>query len=63
MKKSWTEEYLQQIEDCEARESRLTEWEQGFVASIRHQLEAERPLSKKQVEALDGIWERATERG
>ena len=60
---NWTEEYLQQVEDCEARESRLTEWEQGFIASIRDQLEAERPLSRAQTTKLDQIWEAATERG
>jgi len=51
------------VEDCEAREARLTEWERGFVDSIRRQLEADRPLSKKQGETLDEIWERATARG
>jgi len=51
------------VEDCEKRESRLTEWEAGFIDSIRHQLEAERPLSEKQAEALDKIWEQATARG
>ena len=63
MPTSWTEEYLQMIEDCEKRESRLTEWEVGFIDSIAKQLERERPLSPKQLETLDGIWERATERG
>ena len=32
------EEYLQLVDDCEARESRLTDWERGFVASIRERL-------------------------
>jgi hypothetical protein len=59
----WTEEYLQQVEDCEQRESRLSEWEQRFIASIRDQLELERPLSRAQITKLDQIWETATERG
>lgn len=60
MDNSWTSEYLRMLEDCEKRESRLTDWERGFVDSIRNQLERERPLSAKQIQALDGIWERAT---
>jgi hypothetical protein len=59
----WTEEYLQQVEDCEQRESRLSEWEQRFIASIRDQLEIERPLTKAQITKLDQIWEAATEKG
>ena len=59
----WTTEYLQLIEDCEAREDRLTDWERGFVDSIRNQLEASRPLSAKQTERLDAIWEQATAKG
>lgn len=59
----WTTEYLQLIQDCEAREDRLTDWERGFVDSIRNQLEASRPLSTKQTERLDAIWERVTAKG
>jgi phosphoserine phosphatase len=59
----WAAEYLQMIEDCEARESRLTNWERGFVDSIRAQLERNRPLTPKQTETLDTIWERATAKG
>lgn len=59
----WASEYLQMIDDCEERESRLTHWERGFVASIRTQLEQQRPLSAKQSETLDQIWERATAKG
>ena len=60
---SWVDEYLQMVDDCEKRESRLTEWEQGFVDSIRRRLEREQPLSTKQTDTLDKIWERATARG
>lgn len=60
---TWTDEYLQMVEDCEKRESRLTEWEQGFINSIRHRLEEEKPLTPKQIETLDNIWERATKAG
>lgn len=59
----WADEYLQLIEDCESRESRLSDWERSFVDSIRSQLEAGRQLSAKQIEALDSTWERATAKG
>lgn len=51
------------IDDCEKRESKLTEWESGFIDSIRNRLEQEKPLSSKQTETLDKIWERVTARG
>ena len=59
----WTTEYLQLIEDCEAREDRLTDWERGFIESIRTRLDAGAGLTMKQTETLDGIWERITARG
>lgn len=54
------DEHLQMVEDCENRESKLTDWERTFIDSIRAQLEADRPLSGKQRETLDSIWERVT---
>lgn len=59
----WADEYLTMIDDCEARESRLADWERDFVSSIRSQLEAGRSLTQKQTETLDTVWERATARG
>lgn len=59
----WADEYLTMIEDCEKRESRLTEWEVEFIDSIRSQLENDRPLTGKQTETLDRIWGRVTARG
>lgn len=58
-----TDEALQMVANCEARESRLTEWEAGFVDSIRHQLERGRSPTERQDETLTRIWEKATERG
>lgn len=60
---NWASEYIQQIEDCEARESRLTEWDAGFLDSIKDQISRNKPLSPPQIEKLDEIWERATARG
>lgn len=54
------DEHLTMVEDCENRESKLTDWERGFIDSIRAQLENSRPLSEKQADRLDAIWERVT---
>jgi hypothetical protein len=53
----------QLIEDCESREDRLTDWERGFIDSIKRQLTDGRRLSEKQIDRLDGIWERVTAKG
>lgn len=60
---TWVNAYLVMVEDCEKRESGLTEWEAGFIGSIRTRLEQEKPLSTKQTETLDKIWERVTAKG
>lgn len=57
------DEHLQMVEDCEARESRLTDWERTFVDSIKRQLGNGKTLSLKQIETLDELWEKATARG
>lgn len=59
----WTDEYTTMLDDCEARESRLSDWERGFVDSLRKQLEGGRRPSQKQIDTLDSIWEKATARG
>jgi len=59
----WADEYQTLLDDCEKREERLTDWERGFVDSLGRQLAEGRRPSPKQVETLDGIWERATARG
>ncbi len=56
-------ETLQLLEDCEHREERLNAWEHDFLVSVRAQVDAGRALSKKQLERLNEIWDRATERG
>lgn len=53
-------EHLTMIEDCENRESKLSNWEREFIASIRAQLEAGRSLTARQAETLDNIWEKVT---
>lgn len=54
---------LQLLEDCEHRESRLSDFERGFIDSIRSQIEGGQSLSKKQADLLNDIWDRCTERG
>ena len=59
----WADEYLTMLDDCETRESRLTDWERTFVDSLRSQIEAGRRPSAKQIDALDNVWEKATAKG
>jgi hypothetical protein len=63
MREHWSAEYLTLLADCENREERLSDWERGFVDSLRRQIEAGRAPSPKQIETLDNVWERATARG
>jgi hypothetical protein len=58
-----TEEHLEMIIDCEQRESRLTEWEVGFIDSVRNHIERGQSLSIKQETKLIGIWNNATDMG
>jgi hypothetical protein len=61
--KNWTTEYLQLIEDCEKRDHRLSAWDVDFLSSIKDRLIDKRPLTEKQINMLDSIWERATKNG
>lgn len=54
------DEHQQMVQDCENRESKLTDWERSFVDSIGRQMADGRALSEKQAENLDRIWERIT---
>jgi len=54
-----TEEQQQMMEDCEARESKLTDWERGFIDSMTRR-RPDLPLSQSQAETLDRIWDRVT---
>lgn len=58
---AWADEYLRMLEDCERRESRLNDWERGFVDSLRRQIEDGKTPSGKQLEKLNDIWDRVTE--
>jgi hypothetical protein len=60
---TWADEYITLIEDCEERSDRLSDWEAGFIDSLRRQLEEGRPPTQKQIDCLDSIWEKATKKG
>lgn len=59
----WASEYLTMINDCEQRESSITDWERGYLDSLRAWIEDGRRPSEKQIERLEKIWEKATARG
>jgi hypothetical protein len=55
-----SDEAEQMVTDCENRESKLTEWEIGFVDSLRRRLDNGMGLTERQQEVLDRVWERVT---
>lgn len=54
------DDHLAMIEDCENRSEQLTEWEAGFIDSIRTRVQRDKPLSMKQAATLNNIWDRVT---
>ena len=58
-----TSECFTLIDDCEARESRLSSWEANFISSIRSQLEDDYTLTDRQCGLLESVWEEATKDG
>lgn len=58
-----SEDLMAMVDDCESRESRMSEWECSFIDSIRQQLLSGNRLSAKQLDKLNSIWEQVTERG
>jgi hypothetical protein len=63
MSEAWTKEYLKMIDDCEARESRVSPWEAEFLEGISARLARNEGLTSKQIETLENIWDKATARG
>lgn len=57
------EDNLQLVIDCEDRESRMSDWEVKFIASIRDRIEKEWALTEPQYEKLNTIWKKVTEDG
>lgn len=48
------------IEDCEKRESKLSDWERGFIDSISEQFARHGGLTPKQYARLEEIWNKVT---
>lgn len=46
--------------DCEARESKLSDWERSFIDSLSRQLANGHSLTVNQKKHLDKIWEKCT---
>ena len=54
-------EQEQMIEDCQQRESRLSDWERKFIDNIDQRLGVGgESLSEKQADKLESIWDRVT---
>ena len=56
-------EHQQLVDDCEAREDRLSDWERGFIDSMKHRLASGQGLTTAQAGKLDEIWDRVTAKG
>ncbi len=51
-----TDDDTQMIKDCEARESKLSDWEREFIDSISRR----ETLTEKQSAKLEAVWNRVT---
>lgn len=60
MSAHWSDEYARMLDDCEKRESKLSDWEIGFIDSLGMQIAAGRLPTAKQIAKLEAIWERVT---
>lgn len=54
------DEYILMINDCFDRESKLTDWERGFVSTCLDMTDKHIMLTEKQREKLNQIWDRIT---
>jgi len=59
----WQDTYLEMLDDCEKRQSLMSDWEATFVDNLYHWLDTGSSLSQKQIEKLENIWERVTRNG
>ena len=60
MNAHWSDAYAHMLDDCEKRESKLSDWEIGFIDSLGMQIADGRIPTAKQIEKLEAIWERVT---
>ena len=54
------EEIAAMVNDCIERESKLTDWENTFIASCSELIDRGWMLSEKQVDIINRIWDRVT---
>lgn len=57
------EEISFMLKDIAKRLQRLNEWEIGFIVNVEDRFLKGQSLSKKQLDTLDKIYEKATENG
>lgn len=57
------DEILLMIGDCEKRESKLDDWERGFMDSLTNRIGEGRGITKLQEDKLEDIWTRVTREG
>lgn len=48
------------LEDCEKRESKLSDWERSFIDSMTSKLARGGALTRTEDRKLEEIWERVT---
>lgn len=60
MDAQWNDEYEQMLLDCQRRDSKLSDWERGFIESIDYAVGHGGIPTPKQCEKLDQVWERVT---
>jgi hypothetical protein len=53
-------EIEQMIDDCEKRESQLSDWEIKFIDSLGSQIAAGKGITAKQAIELESIWDAVT---
>lgn len=56
----WKDEYIKQIEECEAHKSRLKTFEGQFLLTLRERLNKDKPLTTNQKEVLDYVLSRVS---
>lgn len=49
------------VADCEARDTKMSDWEQQFISDIAKRLSQGQSLTVNQSAKLEMIWERVTE--
>jgi len=51
------------VSDCEARDSRMSQWEQEFIADMRERIDNDHTITRPMYDKINQIWEKVTARG